>query len=85
MIQFELIEIKGVSAPKLSEDGSQLSVQANAKIGVVGMPKEDKYSDFQKEVTISYSWDITETSQNALGGLQAFGEQYVSDNYPTIN
>ena len=83
-MQFELIEIKGVSAPKLSEDNTQLSVFANAIIGVVGMPNEDKYKEFQKTVTLEYSWDITLASDVALAGLQAFGEQYVTDNYPTI-
>lgn len=83
-MQFELIEIKGVSAPRLSEDNTELSVFANAVIGVVGMPDEDKYKDFQKTVTLEYSWDITLASDVALAGLQEYGEQYVADNYPTI-
>jgi hypothetical protein len=83
-MEFKLIEIKGTSAPKLSEDGLELSVFANAVIGVVGMPDEDKYKDFQKIITLSYSWDITLASDVALAGLQTFGEQYVIDNYPTI-
>ena len=83
-MEFELIEIKGISAPKLSDDNTELSVFANAVIGVKGMPNEDKYKDFQKVVTLEYSWDITLPSDVALAGLQAFGEQYVTDNYPTI-
>lgn len=83
-MEFELIEIKGISAPKLSEDGLELSVFANAVIGVVGMPNEDKYSQFFAEFTLEYSWSLSMSTADALAGLQLFGEQYVIDNYPTI-
>jgi hypothetical protein len=83
-MEFELIEIKGVTAPKLNEQNTELSIFALATIGVVGMPNEPKYFEFRKIVELEYSWDITLPSDVALAGLQTFGENYVSTNYPTI-
>jgi hypothetical protein len=83
-MEFELISITGVNAPRLSEDGTQMEMYANCKIGVVGMPNEEKYSQFFAEFTLFYVWDLTVTTADALAGLQTFGEDYVSNNYPTI-
>lgn len=83
-MEFELIEIVGVSAPRLSEDNTEMVMNANCKIGVVGMPTDEKYNQFFAEFTLEYTWALTVTTADALAGLQTFGENYVSTNYPTI-
>lgn len=83
-MEFELKSIYGVEAPRLSEDSTEMIMYANCKIGVVGMPEEDKYSQFFAEFTLEYSWSLSMSTADALAGLEQFGLDYVSNNYPTI-
>lgn len=83
-MEFELLEIKGVKAPKLNEAEDGMRMRVSIKVGVVGMPEGDKYSQFIAEFREYYSWDLSITTDAALLGLEEFGENYVTENYPSI-
>ena len=83
-MQFELKDVVGVGTPKKSEDGTTRSLHVNITVGVVGMPADDKYKQFQAQFTEVFTWNVGQTDDAIEAAMEAFAAQYVADTYPDI-
>jgi hypothetical protein len=81
MIQFELKDAYAVGVAAVGETTTKQSV--NIRAGVVGLPDEDKYKLREHTVVYEFSNDLTLTQ--AKDGIPTFAQNWVEENYQTID
>ncbi len=83
MIQFELLNAKGVGTPK-NIGNNKMSMQTNIKVGIIGLTNDPKYDTFKPEFTSTYEWDKSLSTEDAELGMLSWAQTWVQTNYPTI-
>ena len=84
MIQFELLDVTGISPVKQKSE-TEMSVFCNITVGIVGMPNEEKYKQFRSVHTVEYVWAMGGSDVSALTGMTTFAQNWVEENYQTID
>jgi hypothetical protein len=84
MIQFELLDVTGISPVKQKSE-TEMAVICNITVGIVGMPNEDKYKQFKSVHTVEYVWVMGGSDVSALTGMATFAQNWVEENYQTID
>jgi hypothetical protein len=83
MIQFNLKDVYGVGTPRNTENDT-MTMNVNVVVGVVGIPDEDKYSQFKAEFTLEYVWEKSLSTADAEAGMITFAQNWLATNYPEI-
>lgn len=82
-MEFELLDANQVGSITVNEDNTQ-TMHVNVRVGVVGMPADEKYRAFKPEFTIQYTYSEALTVAQAKEGMQTAAAAWVAENYPAV-